>query len=202
MQNKTQEKRHFREGIRKLIINTEPMVGHIAKKAYTKMFIGPAGTADLLLKSRKLVEAIAAYKKSGDLLGISLASLMMGSETNAVDALLQYGFTKPSALSFIGHVFSMDGMHNAAAMLFYASKRYSKAIDEYLAVGNGMTIHERRMLGLAYAKTELFGLAYEQFRLSGATKLAEKMREMSAMQSFPPQKEFIYSSAMGIPPLM
>jgi|GEM_PF-6852143 len=203
MQNKTQAKRPLREGMRRFIINKEPMVGHIARKTYTKMFIGPAGNADLLLKSRKLNQAIALYKQSKNLLGVSIASLMMGSEPNAVDALLQYGFTKPSALSFLGHIFSQDGQHSAAAMLFYASKRYGNAIMEYLAIGDGMTRHERRMLGLAYAKEGQFMLASAHFRISGATELADRMQKISEMQSFQPQqKEFFYASAMGIPPIV
>jgi hypothetical protein len=174
----------LRDGIRRLIINTEPMVGRIAKRVHSRMLHGHSEPGDSLMRANMPAEAVLMYRARRDWLGISVVSMRTGEESRAVEALLIYGFSKRSALSFIGHILSQDGMHTGAAMLFYACKRYGNAIRECLAIGEDkMTKQDRRRLGLIYARAGHFGLAGVQFGLSGATKLAEKMRKIGEMQN-------------------
>jgi hypothetical protein len=164
------------------------------------MFIGPAAPGDLLLKANRFGDAIVAYLSRDDLLGLSMVSLRIGDEQNAIGALSLYGFSRRSALSFMGHIFSQDGMHRGAAMLFYDCGRYGKAIRECLELSEEkMTANDRRRLALAYARDGQYGLASVQFQALGAKELARKTHEISMMQAFPPQKEYFYRTMIGIP---
>ncbi len=200
---KTQEKmRSLTRGMRRLMINAEPMVGHIAKKAHKRIYglHDLKAPGDFFMRANSFREAMLIYRGRKDWLGMSMASLKSGNEKCAVEALLRYGFSKRGALLFIGHTLSQDGMHRGAAMLFSECGMHRKAIRECLEIGDrNMTRQDRRRLALAYVRRGEFGLAGMQFRLSGLEKLADRMYEISAMQAPLLQSQCLYSNMIGMP---
>jgi hypothetical protein len=187
---KTQQKPTVRESIRRFIINTEPIVGHLAKKAHKRMAHVPAAPHGKPIDAAMLMAASTRCRCRGDWLGVSIAQLRMGSTEGAIKTLTEiYPFSRNSALSFIGHISGMDGRHRTAAKLFYAGGKNDKVIGECSAIGEeAMTIRDRRLLALAYARTGQFMLASAQFRHLGSIKLANRLNEIGMIQAAMPMQ--------------